>query len=121
MLHRVTGAFGKAEPLCERALKLWESALGPDCGPILPSLSILAEVHRAKGDLAGAERLLLRALGVAEEVSAWRRGPIAILGMSLGDVYVDRLGVFQSAGLPHGVGGVQPPRGSPGDFFGPAA
>lgn len=62
MLHRASGAPGKAEPLGLRALIIRERALGPGHPKTEEALLSLAETYKALGKFAQAEPLYMRVL-----------------------------------------------------------
>jgi tetratricopeptide (TPR) repeat protein len=57
----------EAAPLYQRALRIWEKALGPEHLNVAKSLNNLAELCRARGKYADAELLCQRALGIREK------------------------------------------------------
>jgi tetratricopeptide (TPR) repeat protein len=59
--------YAEAEPLYQRALRIWEKALGPEHPDVATSLNNLAELCRAQGKYAEAEPLHQRALGIREK------------------------------------------------------
>ena len=61
------GDYAKAEPLYQRALKIFEKALGPDHPDTATALTNLAVLYRAMGDYAKAEPLYQRALKIVEK------------------------------------------------------
>ena len=68
---------GKAEPLFERALAIWETALGPEHPDVATSLNNLAMLYYDQGQYAKAEPLYQRALAIREKAlgpGASRRG-----------------------------------------------
>jgi len=60
------GRYADAEPLHEQALRIWESALGPDHPDVAISLNDLANVYSHEGRYADAETMFERALTIAE-------------------------------------------------------
>jgi tetratricopeptide (TPR) repeat protein len=52
------GNYGDAEPLYQRALRIDETALGPDHPDVATSLNNLASLYRAQGNYDAAEPLL---------------------------------------------------------------
>src|SRR6266487_1285531 len=62
------GHYTKAEPLLQRALKIWERALGPEHPRTSTALNNLALLYHAVGDYGKAEPLLQLALKIAENV-----------------------------------------------------
>jgi len=65
-LYDDIGAYGQAEPLYQRALKIYEKKLGPDHPNVATSLNNLAELYRAMGAYSQAEPLYQRALKIRE-------------------------------------------------------
>ena len=61
-------AYAEAEPLYERALAIFEKALGPCHPDVAASLNNLAMLHRAQGAYERARPLLERALAIQEQV-----------------------------------------------------
>jgi CHAT domain-containing protein/Flp pilus assembly protein TadD len=61
------GDYAKAEPFCQRALKIREETLGPEHPGTAQSLNVLAELYHSMGDYAKAEPLLQRALKIREK------------------------------------------------------
>jgi tetratricopeptide (TPR) repeat protein len=59
--------FATAEPLYQRALAIWEKALGPQHPDVARSLNNLAELHVNQGKYAEAEPRYQRALAIREE------------------------------------------------------
>ena len=69
------GQYAEAEPLYQRALDIWEKALGPEHPHVAASLNNLAEFYRAQGQYAKAEPLYQRSLAIpGEGPRASRRG-----------------------------------------------
>jgi tetratricopeptide (TPR) repeat protein len=58
--------YREAEPLCQRALAIWEKVLGPEHPNVATSLNNLAGLYQAQGQYAMAESLYRRALGIFE-------------------------------------------------------
>jgi tetratricopeptide (TPR) repeat protein len=58
--------FAEAEPLYQRALAIWEGALGPGHPDVALSLNNLAELYRNQGKYSEAEPLCQRALAIRE-------------------------------------------------------
>src|SRR5262245_30851500 len=61
------GKYADAIQLAERALVIWEIALGPEHPDVANSLNTLAELYRTKGDYAKAEPPHQRALAIWEK------------------------------------------------------
>jgi len=66
-LYRAQGQYAKAEPLYERALAIWEKALGPEHPDVATALNNLAGLYGAQGQYAKAEPLYGRALAIWEK------------------------------------------------------
>ncbi len=66
MLYQAQGLYGRAEPLFERALAIWEAALGKNHPLVAQSLNNLANLYRAQGNVGRAEPLHERALAIRE-------------------------------------------------------
>jgi len=60
-LYQSLDDYSKAEPLFQRALKIYEKALGPDHPDTATACHNLGALYRSMGDYAKAERLLQRA------------------------------------------------------------
>jgi tetratricopeptide (TPR) repeat protein/putative methionine-R-sulfoxide reductase with GAF domain/CheY-like chemotaxis protein len=80
------GRYTEVEPLCGRALAIWEKALGPEDPELAQSLNILAELYRVQGQYAKAEPLYKRALSIREKALgpedpelAWSLNNLALL------------------------------------------
>lgn len=65
------GRYTVAEPLARRALRIFESTVGPDHPHVALTCDALAVLYRHQGRYAEAEALLLRALAIREK--AWGR------------------------------------------------
>src|SRR4030042_1721628 len=61
------GRYKEAIPFAERALSIYEKALGPDHPNVAISLNNLAVIYQALGDYKKAEPLLKRSLGIEEK------------------------------------------------------
>ncbi len=66
-LYQAKGDYGRAEPLYQRALALWEKALGSDHPDVAISLNNLAALYMGKGEYGRAEPLYQRALAIGEK------------------------------------------------------
>jgi tetratricopeptide (TPR) repeat protein len=66
--YRVLGAYAQARPLCERALAIRETTLGPNHENTAWSLTQLARLHQYQGDPSAARPLQERALRIVEKV-----------------------------------------------------
>jgi hypothetical protein len=64
MLHIAESDVNAAEPLAERAVAIWEKALGPEHLNLAIALNNLAQTRRLRGQHAEAEPLYRRALSV---------------------------------------------------------
>ena len=60
------GHLDQAEPALEQSLAVWTRDLGPESASVSWPLLGLARIHRARGDLAGAETLARRSLEIRE-------------------------------------------------------
>jgi tetratricopeptide (TPR) repeat protein len=63
------GKFSEAMPLAQRALAIWEKALGPDHPDVATSLNNLAKIYRRQGRYTDAEPLNRRALAISRKRS----------------------------------------------------
>src|SRR5687768_4917963 len=61
------GKYVDALSKADRALALWEAALGPTHPDVARCLSLAGSLHILQGDYAGAEPILQRALGIQEQ------------------------------------------------------
>jgi tetratricopeptide (TPR) repeat protein len=66
-LYDTQGQYGKAEPLCQRALAIREKALGSAHPDVAQSRNNLAELYRVQGRYPEAEPLYQRALAMLEK------------------------------------------------------
>jgi tetratricopeptide (TPR) repeat protein len=66
-LYYAQGRYAEAQPLYERALAIYEEALGPDHPAVGTTLNNLAELYRAQGRYAEAQPLYERALAICEQ------------------------------------------------------
>ncbi len=66
-LYRAQGNYEQAEPLHQRALAIWEKALGPEHLDVGASLNNLAGLYHAQGNYAEAEKFFRAALKEAEK------------------------------------------------------
>ena len=67
LLYEDQGKNAEAGPLHERALVIYEKALGPEHPLVATSLNNLAELYRTQGKYAEAEPLYQRSLAIAEK------------------------------------------------------
>ncbi len=61
------GKYGEALPIAERAVSLFEKALGPDHPDVATSLNNLAQLYSSQGRYAEAEPLYRRSHGIREK------------------------------------------------------
>ena len=61
------GRYAEAEPLLRRALKILESAFGPERSQVAVGANHLGHVQQARGQLAEAEALYARSLAINEK------------------------------------------------------
>ncbi|HSF23784.1 MAG TPA: CHAT domain-containing protein, partial [Blastocatellia bacterium] len=66
-IYYARGDYAKAEPLYQRALAIYEKALGPNHMLVATALNNLATVYKDKGDYAKAEPLFQRVLVINEK------------------------------------------------------
>ena len=66
-LYTEQGKHAEAEPLYQRALRIWEQALGPDHPQVASPLNGLANLYKEQGKYAEAEPLYQRALRIREQ------------------------------------------------------
>ncbi len=64
--YHAQGRYAQAEPLYQRALTIWEKALGPEHPHVATSLNNLAGLYEAQGRYAQAEPLYKRSLAILE-------------------------------------------------------
>jgi CHAT domain-containing protein len=81
------GKYDEAIPLAQRALALWEKALGPDHPRVARSLDLLGLQYLGKRDHAHAEPLFQRALTVWEKAPGRERSNAAIALDDLARLY----------------------------------
>ena len=67
VLYHSQGQYAQAEPLCQRALAIWEKTLGSDHPDVATSLNNLAALYRTQGQYAQTEPLSQRALAIWEK------------------------------------------------------
>ena len=87
-LYRQRGKYEQAEPLFERALRLWEQTLGPDNLQVAQVLDSLGVLYGEQGKYEQAELLLERALRILEQALGHDHAYLAIPLISLGNVYI---------------------------------
>jgi tetratricopeptide (TPR) repeat protein len=66
VLYADQGNYGAAEPLYQRALRIWKPPWAPTI-PMWPSLNNLAALYEAQGNVAEAVRYLARGLEIQEQ------------------------------------------------------
>ena len=64
LLYSKQGKYTEAEPLYQRALAIYENALGPEHPAVALSLNNLAALYQTRGKYAQAEPLYRRALSI---------------------------------------------------------
>ena len=67
LLYNTQGQYAQAEPPYQRALAIYEKALGPDHPNVATSLNNLALLYNTQGQYGQAEPLYLRALAILEK------------------------------------------------------
>jgi tetratricopeptide (TPR) repeat protein len=67
-LYHTQGRYVDAEPRFQRALAIWEKALGPEHPDVATSLNNLAGLYHTQGRYADAEPRFQRALAIFEKV-----------------------------------------------------
>jgi DNA-binding winged helix-turn-helix (wHTH) protein/tetratricopeptide (TPR) repeat protein len=85
-LHRIGGSLQEAHQEAERAIKMF-AAKGADFGNLTEAMSVLGDVLREEGDLAGARRQFQESL--ATRLKLGNPGPIAQTRASLASLSVD--------------------------------
>jgi tetratricopeptide (TPR) repeat protein len=80
-------AYAAAEPLYERALAIYEKALGPVHPEVAASLNYLAELYQVQGRYAEAESLYERALVIYEEALGPAHSDVAASLNNLAELY----------------------------------
>ncbi len=66
-LYRLQGKYAEAEPLYQRALGIYETALGPEHPYVATGLNNLAGLYHTQGKYAEAEPLYQRSLAIREK------------------------------------------------------
>ena len=84
------GQYAKAEPLYERALAIWEKALGPEHPDVATSLNNLAVLYDDQGQYAKAEPLYQRALAIREKALGPEHPDVAPSLNNLASLYHDQ-------------------------------
>ena len=90
-------AYAEAEPLYERALAIWEKALGPDHPDVALSLNNLAGLYRAQGAYERAGPLYERALAIREKALGPDHPSVATSLNNLAALYYAQ-GAYERAG-----------------------
>jgi tetratricopeptide (TPR) repeat protein len=70
LLYRVQGQYGKAEPLYQRALAIWEKALGPEHPHLATGLENYAVLLRAIGRQEEAATMEARAQAIRTKAAS---------------------------------------------------
>jgi len=84
------GKYAQAIPLAQRALTIYEKALGPDHPAVATVLNNLAVLYEAQGNYAAAAPLLKRALTIYEKALGPDHPAVAISLNSLAELYQDQ-------------------------------
>lgn len=87
---REAGQYREAQQLAERALVLWEQALGPEHPEVAKSLNNLALLYSYRGDYREAERLHTRALAIREQALGPDHSDVGASLYNLANLYSDR-------------------------------
>jgi CHAT domain-containing protein len=87
---REAGQYREAQQLAERALVLWEQALGPEHLEVAKSLNNLAILYWFRGNYAEAEPLHKRALAIREKVLGPEHPEVAKSLNNLATLYSER-------------------------------
>ncbi len=90
-------AYAETGPLFERALAIFEKALGPDHPDVAQALTNLAELYRAQGAYERAEPLFERALAISEKALGPDHPNVAALLNNLAALYRAQ-GAYERAG-----------------------
>ncbi len=64
VLYVAQGNYAQAEPFFQRAITIYEKALGPEHPDVAAAINNLAELYRTQGNYSQAEPLYQRALSV---------------------------------------------------------
>ena len=67
VLYDAQGNYAQAEPFYQRAITIYEKALGPEHPDVAAAINNLAELYRARGQHAQAEPLYQRELAILEK------------------------------------------------------
>ena len=84
------GAYAEARTLNERALVLYEKALGPDHPDVAETMGQLAQLLRGRGQLAEAETLISKALAIRESKLGLRHPQVAESCSDMGDLQMQK-------------------------------
>ena len=84
-LHRLD----EAEEIVQESIATWTGEYGPDHYEVAVNLHDLAAIHRMRGDLAGSQALVLRALAIKRRLLGDRHPEVAALLSSLAALTVD--------------------------------
>jgi tetratricopeptide (TPR) repeat protein len=82
--------FEEAEPLYQRALAIWEKALGPEHSDVARSLNNLAVLYRNQGKYAAGEPLYQRALAIWEKALGPEHSDVATSLNNLAVLYANQ-------------------------------
>jgi tetratricopeptide (TPR) repeat protein len=86
MLHSA-GQYSEAQPPLERALAIWEKALGPEHPHVATSLNNLAELYHTQGQYAKAVPLYQRSLAIWEKALGPEHPHVATSLNNLAELY----------------------------------
>jgi tetratricopeptide (TPR) repeat protein len=89
-------AYDEAEPLCERALAIWEKALGPEHPEVARALHNVARLYLARAAYAEAEPLCERALAIVEKALGPDHPDVALAQNNLAELYSNQ-GAYELA------------------------
>ncbi len=81
------GKYSEAIPLAQRALLLWEKALGAEHSTVAYSLNRLATLYKEQGNYSGAEPLYQRALAINEKLEGKDSPIVASILNNLAGLY----------------------------------
>jgi CHAT domain-containing protein len=87
-VYRVTGAFGRAEPLAQKAVDIYR-LLGNQPIDLAMSLDLVAKLRREMGDYREAETLYRQALTIIKEKLGEKDPLYAFVLNNLGVMYID--------------------------------
>ncbi len=83
----IQGKYSEAIPLAQRALLLWEKALGAEHSTVAYSLNYLATLYKEQGNYSEAEPLYQRALAINEKVEGKDSPIVASILNNLAGLY----------------------------------